>query len=511
MAWRQMTIDSEAGPYQLWVDDATGQTTTTNPALSGANLGYTSEMRQGADGAMVDTSLVNSIGGVSADKFQTRVKADGRLETLNPTTVQWEKTYRAPFDMAGGNQFVPESIGKPIGGSYAEFNAPAKDSSSLFERALPMLIMGGLTGGIGSALGAGLGIGATASSALAGGLTSGITGGDPLRGALMSALGSSGQGLLSSSLSPSSGITDLSSTGGATPGANMNFFDELLGLGSETTSWTDEAFGGIDPGFTINDIPSFMREGSDYTIDMSGHAIDAAGNVVNGTDGSIMDFIQGAIQSGNLDQVQKLLGVAGAAKSLLGGSSNSSGSSGSSKSFGGSILDSIFGDGSSSGSLGSLGTTVFNSAPFLLALQQANSQSGDAQPYIDKLTALGDQFSGNQSAFIQSLTNPYDQSTATGRGQLQQSLGLRGVAGSSFGDQALGNYDYTRDMGRGDLVAKGTTAGIGAQGQLTTAALDAVNKRNLNKNTLLGAGLSASGRLFQPANDPFNIKSLLGA
>jgi len=147
MAWRQMTIESEAGPYQVWIDDQTGQTTTTNPALAGAGLGYTNEMRQGADGGMIDTQLVNSIGGVSPNQFQTRVKADGRLETLNPTTGQWEKTYRAPFDMAGGNQFVPESIGKPIGGAFIEFNKPAENSGGFMEDFVFPAVVGGIAGG----------------------------------------------------------------------------------------------------------------------------------------------------------------------------------------------------------------------------------------------------------------------------------------------------------------------------------------------------------------------------
>lgn len=147
MAFRQMTVDSEAGPYQMWVDDATGQTSTTNPALAGAGLGYTNEMRQGPDGAMVDTQLVSTIGGIPADQFKTRPTAIGGLETFNPLSGQWERTYRAPFDMAGGNQFLPESIAKPIGGSESFTNVPNNNSGGFFEDFVFPAVVGGIAGG----------------------------------------------------------------------------------------------------------------------------------------------------------------------------------------------------------------------------------------------------------------------------------------------------------------------------------------------------------------------------
>ena len=76
---------------------------------------------------------------------------------------------------------------------------------------------------------------------------------------------------------------------------------------------------------------------------------------------------------------------------------------------------------------------------------------------------------------------------------------LRGVRGSSFGDQSLSNYDYMRSLGRGDLASKAGMAYASTAGNL-------INARNTNRNLLLGAGLNASGRLFSPQRDPFDIE-----
>lgn len=513
MAWRPMQ-GGEGGSTNYWYDPDTGEVSFTDPNAGSTfgglvQYGDPQQVQGSGEYSGITQSLPNiaSIGGYTQSDYQTRPIGGGKYATYNPAAKQWEYAFRVPESIAGNTTtFVPQSIAAQIPGSSSVVDMANK--GSLFEQALPMLIASGLTGGLASTLGAGFGLGGITSNALAGGITSGFMGGNPINGAIMSALGSAAKGAVSSAKTTitasgyGTGMTDVpvqdipySPTGDTTPGANMGFFDDYV----LNDGWANVGDSGGDTSYLTNNFGdgSLGDQFPDTTI-----------NTAN-----IGDFIKSAIQNGNLDQVQKLLGLAGTAKSLFGGSSGGTSASlgGAGKSLGGSILDGIFGDGTSSTGMGGLGTAAFNSLPFVLALQQANSQSGDVQPYIDKLNSLGDQFAGNQSAFIKSLTDPYDQSTATGRGQLQQSLGLRGVSGSSFGDQALNTYDFTRDTGRADLVGKATTTGVGAEGQLLGTALDAINKRNLNKNALLGAGLSASGRLFQPANDPFNIKALLGA
>jgi hypothetical protein len=84
---------------------------------------------------------------------------------------------------------------------------------------------------------------------------------------------------------------------------------------------------------------------------------------------------------------------------------------------------------------------------------------------------------------------------------MMQDQQLRGVRGSSFGNNDITNYDYMRSLGRGDLFNRANVATAGLEGNL-------INQRNTNRNLLLGAGLNASGRMFQPQSDPFGLENL---
>lgn len=137
---------------------------------------------------------------------------------------------------------------------------------------------------------------------------------------------------------------------------------------------------------------------------------------------------------------------------------------------------------------------AFSATPFLLALNEANSQGKDLNGVLNQI---------NGEAYTKSVLNPYDKDTGMGRYNLQNDLGLRGVSGSSFGQQSLDNYDYTRALGRSDMATKAQVATAGLQGSL-------INQRNTNRNLILGAGLSASGKLFSPQPDPFGLNNILG-
>lgn len=177
------------------------------------------------------------------------------------------------------------------------------------------------------------------------------------------------------------------------------------------------------------------------------------------------------------------------------------------KQFGNSILRSITGGGNASG--GGTGQTqgrnilgtlfndpfqaAFNSTPFLLALNEANRQGDDLDDVLGKI---------NGEAYSKSVLNPYDMDTGLGRTDLMEDQQRRGIRGSSFGQQTLGNYDYMRSLGRGDLFNRANLASAQLEGNL-------INTRNTNRNLLLGAGLNASGRLFEP-DDKFDLRKLFG-
>jgi hypothetical protein len=262
------------------------------------------------------------------------------------------------------------------------------------------------------------------------------------------------------------GMDEFGNTGGEFTGGSSDFFDPMAAGGSMMPAAVPEA----DPTFggTLTDVGngSFEDIGS---ADLAARNMGVPTNLLS--------------RLGDAALVQRLLG---------GGRSAAAGGTG----------------GGAGGGMG-LGDMAFNSAPFLLAAYMANQQRNDINPYIDRLNSLNDRFAGNESPYIKSLTDPYDMSTAQQRGTLTMGLGNRGVLGSSFGDNALDNFGYMRDVGRGNLTAQAINQSVGAQSQLTDQAIKGVNVRNANTNALLGAGLNASAKLFSPQRDPFGLSEIL--
>ena len=284
----------------------------------------------------------------------------------------------------------------------------------------------------------------------------------------------------------------------------MSFFNDLLGL-TDSVDMT----GFYTPSDTLN-LGSSTIDNSAWNLGTGSGDLTASGldPTLSNTGVVPSGYTVDLSNSGNLIPTGGGTGILGQLKSLLNGYKTvtgvlgATGATGSKPSLGSSVMNQITNDPLQA---------AFNATPFLLALQQANSQGGDLKATLDKIQGLADGVSGNSSALTTAVLNPYDQSTATGLGNLTQSLGSRGVLGSSFGDMSLDNYNYTRDMGRGDLLAKTKLASTGLEADLLSKVLSGQNAANTNKNLLLGAGLSASGRLFQPETDPFGLKALLGA
>ena len=444
-------------------------------------------------------------------------------EMYNPSTQKWEKLYAVSTEGGGdqtGQQILPESILRQKYGNNVSINTPYSGTPGVYA----MSNFTPFKGGFMDDLGANLvlpGLAAAVGSLVTPGISSIFNGATGGTGGLINAdalaAGESATTGLGSMITPdalgaaktvySTGSPLLSpapETAMNSPGGNMSFFDDLLGLtdsvdmtgfytpsdtlnlGSSTidnSAWNlgtgsgDLTASGLDP-----TLPNTGFVPSGYTVDLSN-----SGNLIptgGGTD------ILGQLKS-LLNGYKTVTGVLGA-----------TGATGSKPSLGSSVMNQITKDPLQA---------AFNATPFLLALQQANSQGGDLKATLDKIQGLADGVSGNSSALTTAVLNPYDQSTATGLGNLTQSLGSRGVLGSSFGDMSLDNYNYTRDMGRGDLLAKTKLASTGLEADLLSKVLSGQNAANTNKNLLLGAGLSASGRLFQPETDPFGLKALLGA
>lgn len=78
-------------------------------------------------------------------------------------------------------------------------------------------------------------------------------------------------------------------------------------------------------------------------------------------------------------------------------------------------------------------------------LGNINELYGQTGAYGDELIgntrSLRNRFLGNQSDYAESQMNPLRQQIATRRGEVQRSIGNRGLGGSSFGEQSITSFD----------------------------------------------------------------------
>lgn len=115
------------------------------------------------------------------------------------------------------------------------------------------------------------------------------------------------------------------------------------------------------------------------------------------------------------------------------------------------------------------------------ALNYANNLT---QPNIGAYTELY-----NKAGDTSGILGQYDINTGIGRNNLTTSLESRGVLGSSFGDQALTNYNTQRDIGRGALGYQG----IGTQLNALSGGNTMQIAQNKIKTDLLGRALGGVG------------------
>jgi hypothetical protein len=95
--------------------------------------------------------------------------------------------------------------------------------------------------------------------------------------------------------------------------------------------------------------------------------------------------------------------------------------------------------------------------------------------YLASTLQTRNQFLGNQSGFVNSILNPLRASAALQQGQLQRSLGQRGLSGSSFGDQALTNLTTTNNRSIADAQAQAQMQNASALSQIDQARFEAQN------------------------------------
>lgn len=135
--------------------------------------------------------------------------------------------------------------------------------------------------------------------------------------------------------------------------------------------------------------------------------------------------------------------------------------------------------------------------------------------YLGDTDTLRGRFTGNESAYKQARLNPLLQQTALRRGELQRSLGLRGIAGSSFGDQSINRFDIDSQRAIGDESAIAERESVDALSALDKDRLSGVNMysdagMNLAKERL-AQELAALGLTQQQAQQQMQAFALKNA
>ena len=115
---------------------------------------------------------------------------------------------------------------------------------------------------------------------------------------------------------------------------------------------------------------------------------------------------------------------------------------------------------------------------------RARSDENKAQ-YDDLYREL----TSNQNPFIQARVDPLKEQIAGSRGQIQRNQGLRGVSGSSFGNDELINFDFGAQRQLGNASALATNDALGARGN-TLGSLSSLNQNRLSGETQLTNSLN---------------------
>lgn len=358
-------------------------------------------------------------------------------------------------------------------------------------KALPMVV-GTMAGGpLGGALGGAIS-GSLAGGGLKGALTGAATGGIAGAGGLGSVLGKTGSAL-----------------GGSTGG-----FMNTIGTGLRSlsqSSWNPFGYlgGGLQGLFGTNNFTSGL--GSALSLGGPGALL---GGALGGKQGALLGGLGGAGLGLGMDgYLGNLFGGGGGfgggglfGPSGAGGYGGGGGGAGGGYGGSGGILGGLFGN-------GGLGSLLAGGIPLGLLINEANKATDTPTSTRTPYSSVNDGFAnldptirarlldtgewlggigagemamrpqsrntvlesnqgfrdllgqarGNQNAFIQARVNPLMAQAAQRRGEMERGLGLRGVGGSSFGDQALSRFDIDSQSAIGDASSQATQESLGMQ------------------------------------------------
>lgn len=111
---------------------------------------------------------------------------------------------------------------------------------------------------------------------------------------------------------------------------------------------------------------------------------------------------------------------------------------------------------------------------------------GATDKYLSANQSLRDAYGANNGAYVQARVNPVLQRFGALQAQTQQSLGQRGLSGSSFQDQAMRNIQLDASLAEGDARALATNESFNAMRGLNSDDLGAMFQRIQGQSALNG-------------------------
>jgi len=134
-------------------------------------------------------------------------------------------------------------------------------------------------------------------------------------------------------------------------------------------------------------------------------------------------------------------------------------------------------------------------------LQQALSGGSTFQDVL----GLRDRLRSNEGGFISAITNPVKEAAAQALGSTERGVGIRGLGGSSFGQQSIANTRLTGARNVADAEALARTQATMLEAGLNEQASQALTREVMAQAELLGIPLSVALQRLQQELASFGL------
>lgn len=133
------------------------------------------------------------------------------------------------------------------------------------------------------------------------------------------------------------------------------------------------------------------------------------------------------------------------------------------------------------------------------------SLSGRFGAINSNLSGIQNRFRDNASGFFQAVTNPVREAAAQSLGAAERNVGLRGLGGSSFGQQTIDNARFTGSRNVADAEALARMQQLTAEAGLNEQQSSLLMKEITSQAQLMGIPLSVALARLQQELSTFQL------